>query len=84
MPATPALSPSQSQGPSIDDELREWKQARKMAFQIPWRQLFVMAGLSFGIASFVLPDSLSDDLDWPLYALAAASFYAGLRKRRNA
>jgi hypothetical protein len=43
-----------------------------------------MAGLCFGIASFVLPDSVSDDLQWLLYVLAAASLYAGLRKRKNA
>lgn len=83
-PVTAALTPLPSEGPSIDDELREWKQARKKKFQIPWRQLFVMAGLCFGIASFVLPDSVSDDLQWLLYALAAASFYAGLRKRKDA
>jgi hypothetical protein len=68
----------------IDDELREWKNARRAAFKIPWRQLSIMAGLCFGIASFVLPDSISDDLQWLLYGLAAASFYFGLRKRRGA
>jgi hypothetical protein len=83
-PATASLNPLPSEGPSIDDELREWKQARKKTFQIPWRQLSVMAGLCFGIASFVLPDSVSDNLQWLLYALAAASFYAGFRRRKNA
>jgi hypothetical protein len=72
------------EGPSVEDELREWKQARKKTFQIPWRQLSLVAGLCFAIASFVLPDSVSDDLQWLLYALAAASFYAGFRKRGQA
>jgi hypothetical protein len=81
--ATAGLNPLPLEGPSLEDELREWKQARKKAFQIPWRQLFVMAGLCFGIASFVLPDAVSDDLQWLLYVLVAASFYAGLRKRKN-
>ena len=66
---------------SIDDELREWKKAR--AFQIPWRQLSVMAGLCFTVASLVLPDSVNDLFDWLLYVLAAAAFYAGLRKRKK-
>jgi hypothetical protein len=68
---------------SIDDELREWKRARRRAFKIPWRQLSLMAGLCFGIASFVLPDSVNDGFQWLLYAFMAASFYAGLRKRKS-
>lgn len=50
---------------------------------MPWRQLSLMAGLCFGIASFVLPDSINDAVQWPLYALTAASFYTGLRKRKS-
>jgi hypothetical protein len=83
-PSTAALTRIPVEGPSVEDELHEWKRWRKKGFQIPWRQLFVMAGLCFAIASFVLPDSVSDDLQWLLYALAAASFYAGFRKRKNA
>jgi hypothetical protein len=66
---------------SLEDELREWKQARKSGFRIPWRQLSLMASLCFGIASFVLPDSINDNVQWLLYALMAASLYAGLSKR---
>jgi hypothetical protein len=40
-----------------------------------------MASVSFGIASLVLPDSVSDTLDWVLYALMAATAYAGLQQR---
>jgi hypothetical protein len=68
---------------SLDDELRQWKLARKRNFEIPWRPLSLMATLCFGIASFVLPDSVNDDVQWLLYALAAASLYAGFRKRRR-
>jgi hypothetical protein len=71
-----------SEFPSLDDELREWKLARKRNFEIPWRPLSLMATLCFGIASFSLPDSVNDDVQWLLYALAAASLYAGFRKRR--
>jgi len=43
-----------------------------------------MAGLCFGIASFVLPDSINDVAQWPLGALMIASFCVGLRKPKNA
>jgi hypothetical protein len=67
---------------ALDEELRAWKKARR--FQIPWRPLSWMASLSFGIASFVLPDSVNDNVNWLLYALMAASFCAGFIKRREA
>jgi hypothetical protein len=70
-----------SEFPSLDDELREWKLARKRNFQIPWRSLSLMATLCFGIASFALPDSVNDNVQWLLYALSGASLYAGFRKR---
>ena len=77
----PALLLEKSELPSIDDELREWKLARRRNFEIPWRPLSLMATLCFGIASFALPDSVNDNVQWLLYALAAASLYAGFRKR---
>jgi hypothetical protein len=79
----PAWLTEKSELPSLDDELREWKSARKQNFEIPWRPLSLMATLCFGIASFVLPDSVNDNVQWLLYALAAASLYAGFRKRRR-
>jgi len=66
----------------FDDGLHEWKQARRQAYRIPWRQLLLMASLCFGIAAFVLPDTVNDNLDWLLYGLMAASFFAGLRRRK--
>lgn len=48
---------------------------------MPWRQLALMASLCFGIASFVLPESISDELDWLLYSLMAISAYVGFSKR---
>ena len=64
-----------------DDEFREWKKARQRHSGLPWRQLSLMASVSFGVASFVLPDSVGDTLDWILYGLMAASAYAGLSRR---
>jgi hypothetical protein len=69
---------------SVDDELREWKRARKPNFHALWRPLLLMATLSFGIASLVLPDSVNDAVDWLLYALTAASFYSWIRSRWQA
>ena len=52
-------------------------------YQIPWRPIYFMASICFGIASFVLPDSVNNVVQWPLYALMGASFYAGMRMRRK-
>jgi len=79
----PVRLSEKSEFPSLDDELRQWKLERKRNFEIPWRPLSLMATLCFGIASFVLPDSVNDNVEWLLYALAAASLYAGFRKRRR-
>ena len=68
----------------VDDDLQEWKQARKQRSKIPWRQLSLMASLCFGIASFVLPDSVNENLDWLLYGLMAVTLYTGLRRRARA
>ena len=67
--------------PPIDAEFQEWKKARKRHSGLPWRQLSLMASVCFGVASLVLPDSVSDTLDWVLYGLMAASAYAGLSRR---
>lgn len=66
-----------------DDGFQESWQTRKHGFTIPWRPLSLMASLCFGIASFVLPDSVNDAVQWPLYGLMAASLYAGFSKRRT-
>ena len=47
----PVRLPEKSEFPSLDDELREWKQARKRNFEIPWRPLSLMATLCFGVGS---------------------------------
>jgi hypothetical protein len=80
-PSPPPLASADC--PSLDQELLEWKRARKRGFAIPWRQLSLMASLCFGIASFVLPDSVNDNVQWLLYALTAASLYAWYSRRRR-
>ena len=69
----------------VDDDLREWKRARKPNFRKAlWRPLLLMSTLCFGIASLVLPDSVNDAVDWLLYAMTAVSFYSWIRSRRRA
>jgi hypothetical protein len=80
----PVLLSEKPETSLLDDDLRQWKLARKQNFEIPWRPLSLMAAACFGIASFVLPDSVDDALQWLLYALAAASLYVGIRRRRQA
>jgi hypothetical protein len=63
-----------------DEELEAWKRARKR--HVPWKQISLMASLCFGVASLVLPHSVNDAVQWPLYGLAAISFYVGIRKKK--
>lgn len=79
----PPLLPERTELPPLDRELPEWKRARKQGFEIPWRPLSLMASLCFGMAFFVLPDWVNGAVQWPLYALAAASFYVGISRRRR-
>jgi len=80
---SPSLpSPANSGSLSVDQELDEWRRGRQ-GFTVPWRPLSLMASLCFGIASFVLPDSVNDNVQWLLYALMAASLYVGFSKRRR-
>ena len=86
--AKPAISKfmassTEMTSPAPDEELLEWTRARKRRYRIPWRQVSLMASLCFGIASFVLPDSVNDSVQWLLYALAAASLFGGFVKRHD-
>jgi hypothetical protein len=79
-PVEPAAPTSDAvQDASLNAELQAWKQARGSGFKIPWSQLSLMASLCFGIASFVLPDSVNSSVDWLLWGLAIMSFYVWFR-----
>ncbi|MBS0470174.1 MAG: hypothetical protein JSR60_03815 [Proteobacteria bacterium] len=84
-----AAQPVAEQGTSarsadpVDAELEEWKRTRKRLPLFAWRPLYLMASLCFGLASFVLPDSINEIVQWPLYALAAMSFYVGFKMKRT-
>jgi hypothetical protein len=71
---------------SLDDELDVWKAERRRdlgLLLVPWRPLYLIASLSFGIASFALPDSINAWADWLLYGLAAASLLVWFISRRK-
>jgi hypothetical protein len=68
--------------PRRDEDKEDWESERRQGFKLPWRQLSLMASLCFGIASFVLPEEVNDNVQWLLYALIAASLYAGFSRRR--
>ena len=84
-PATehaPSFPPHDAALPSIEEEIAAWKAEKGPVVPFPWRQLSLMAGLCFGIASFVLPTAVNDTMQWPLYALTGLSLYAGLHRRK--
>lgn len=68
---------------SIEEELHEWRNARRKKTRLPWRQISLMASLCFGIGSFVLPDLVNHAVQWPLLGLAALSFIAGFSRAQQ-
>ena len=79
----PATGPADVESPSVDQEVAAWKRARGSKFQMPWSQLSLMASLCFGIASFVLPDSVNDNVDWLLWALTIMSALVWFSNRKT-
>lgn len=77
------VSPPAARTDPVDAELEEWKRGRKKLPLFAWRPLYFMASICFGLASFVLPDSINNVVQWPLYALAAMSFIVGMKMRRE-
>jgi hypothetical protein len=68
---------------SLEDELGEWKQARRKTLRLPWRQISFMASVCFGVGSLVLPDSVTRTVQWLLLALGVLSLIAGFSARRK-
>ena len=79
----PAPSVRQLISRQTDDELKNWKQARRQNYRMPWRQLSFLATLFFGIASLALSDTVNENVQWVLYALMAASLISGFTARRR-
>ena len=68
----------------VDRDVKEWNAARKVrkrSFREPWRSVCIAATLMFGVSSWLLPDSVAEIAQLVTLGLAAASFFAGFRKR---
>ena len=68
----------------IDREVEEWKAMRKIrkrSFREPWRSVCIAASVGFGVSTWMLPDSVETVAQLVTTGLAAASFFAGYRKR---
>lgn len=66
----------------VADELKAWQKSRGPSPYL--KPLALTASLCFGIASLALPAAINEWVQYPLYALSAASFYAGFRRKRMA
>jgi len=67
-----------------DRDLAEWnamRKLRKRSFREPWRSVCIAAVILFGLSTWLLPDSVANVADLVTTGLAAASFFAGFRKR---
>lgn len=67
-----------------DRDLAEWnamRKVRKRSFREPWRSVCIAAVILFGLSTWLLPDSVANVADLVTTGLAAASFFAGFRKR---
>src|SRR5476651_1860051 len=64
------------------EELQAWNRTRER-HPFPWRQLSLVGGLCFGVASLVLPDSVNDAAAYALYAVAGIGIVGGLSRRRK-
>jgi len=74
---------------SVDDELKQWTQERRQTlfYRLPWKQFSLFASISFGVASFVLPDDVNGAVDYLLWGLSLISFaiwISGSRKTTGA
>jgi len=71
-----AVGPAPASELSVDEELRRWKEERRQTlfFRLPWKQFSLFASISFGAASFVLPDDVNDAVDYLMWGLSLITF----------
>lgn len=77
-PMTKFVRPRAAAAPAdpVADELKAWKKSRGPSPYL--KPLALTASLCFGVASLALPTAINEWVQYPLYALSAASLYAGL------
>jgi hypothetical protein len=77
-----AARPQSPPADPVAEELKAWKKSRGPSPYL--KPLALMASLSFGVASVALPAVINHWVQYPLYALSAASLYAGFRRKHMA
>jgi hypothetical protein len=66
----------------VDAEVAEWnalRKAKRRSFREPWRTTSIVAGLGFGLSSWLLPDSVANIMELITSGLALAAFVVGFR-----
>jgi hypothetical protein len=74
--------PSLGRGDDVDAEVAEWnalRKAKRRSFREPWRTTSIVAGVGFGLSSWLLPDSVADIAQLVSGGLALAAFVVGFR-----
>jgi hypothetical protein len=84
----PALSDLVPPDPrdDVDAELEQWKalrKAKRRSFREPWRTTSIVAGVGFGLSTWLLPDSVADIAELVSGGLALAAFLAGFRPQET-
>ena len=67
----------------MEREIAAWNTARKQrrrALREPWRSVSIVAGIGFGLSSWLLPDSVANVAELVTLGLSIASFAAAWRK----
>lgn len=84
-PADPVDANPSAHEPFVDSELEAWTKDRhrRRLRRLPWQQTLLVGSLSFFIASFVLPASVSGPIDRGLDVLSALGLLAWFAARRN-
>jgi hypothetical protein len=83
-PLLPGLSSLPPLDPrhDVDAEVAEWnalRKAKRRSFREPWRTTSIVAGVGFGLSSWLLPDSVADIMELVTGGLALAAFVVGFR-----
>jgi hypothetical protein len=81
LPDLPSLPPADHHD-DVDTEIAEWnalRKAKRRSFREPWRTTSIVAGLGFGLSSWLLPDSVSNIMELVTGGLALAAFVVGFR-----
>lgn len=84
-PAPLTISPADTETPSLDDELQDWKQERKNSkrtFREPWRTVTIAASVGFFAVAWILPDDVANIAQLALGVLTLGAVIGGLRSSR--